>query len=866
LQRDVAIKVLPQLVEQDADRLARFTREAQALAALNHPHIAQVYGLQRIEAPSAGHAIVMELVDGPTLADRIAKGPLPISEVVAIARQIADALDAAHERGIVHRDLKPANIKLTGDGIVKVLDFGLAKQGLSAVASSGAKAAAAEPTMLSPAVTQHGVILGTAAYMSPEQARGQAVDKRADIWAFGVVLYEMLSGRTLFAADTVSDTIAEVLKRNIDLSSIPPDTPHSLRRVIARCLERDPRRRLRDIAEASYELSAPEAPTAAVPPPARRASVAIAGLATIAAAAAAAGLTWWLMRPTPTVPAVVARAVYELPGGAVRRTIQRPQLAISPDGRYIAAISGGSSTTSAVMLRRVDQLDWTLVPTSENASGVFFSPDSQWLGFWNAREIRRVSVVGGTPQTMHTLQTAQLNGPASVSWSDNGVLYVIEDALRIVSVPASGGAPSRILEGVQQRGLFGIEELHALPNSRGLLYARFTTDNTTATIVLHRFGAGPDVDLVDGGTPRYLGSGHLLFARGSALYAAPLDLEAGRLTAEPVMVAEGIARLNPVTQYAVSNTGTFVDIPGNVATEPVSSLYRVNRNGVAIEVPAVAREYSDLRLSPDGRRLAVHLSEQQNDVWVYDLARGALTRLSFAPLEDETPAWSPDGQWLAYAGWCGSGQDARCVYRQRADGSGESEILAKSATHLHVNDWSPDGTTLVLESIHPQRLGDLVLLDARGGEIRPYLATEFAEQAGRLSPDGKWLAYQSAESGQLEIYLQSFPTAGNKTQVSTDGGVQPVWSRDGRELYFRSSTHLMAARVAAGGLTVERPIALFKDTYLTPQGDNHTAYDVFPDGSFLLLDLPRSGAPDAAPPSFIAVFNWFEELAAAMRR
>jgi dipeptidyl aminopeptidase/acylaminoacyl peptidase len=414
---------------------------------------------------------------------------------------------------------------------------------------------------------------------------------------------------------------------------------------------------------------------------------------------------------------------------------------------------------------------------------------------------------------------------------------------------------------------FGIQDVHALPGGAGLLYARFTTDTTTETIVLHRPGAGADVDLVEGGTPRYLDSGHLLFARGSALFAAPLDVDAGRLTADPVLVVEGIARLNPVTQYAVSNTGTLLYIPGEVASESVSLLYRVSRDGAAAEAPAAPREYSDLRISPDGRRLAVHLSDQDNDVWVTELARGAMTRMSFAPLEDETAAWSPDGHWLAYSGWCGSGADARCVYKRRADGSGESNVLARLSTHVHVTDWSPDGSTLVLESIDPERRGDILLLDAGGGAPRPFLATPFAEQAGRVSPDGKWLAYQSSESGQLEVYLQSFRTSGGKIRVSTDGGVQPVWSRDGRELYFRSPTHVMAARViSSDDVNVDRPIELFRDSYLRPQGDNHTSYDVLPDGSFLFIDLPRREAGDAAPPSFIGVFNWHEELAVALRR
>jgi serine/threonine-protein kinase len=874
LQRDVALKILPTAVEQDPDRLARFTREAQALAALNHPHIAQVYGLQQLEG-AGRHAIVMELVDGPTLADRMAQGPLPVSEVIAIARQIAEALDAAHERGIVHRDLKPANIKLTGDGLVKVLDFGLARTSASGAwgatgavrdAAGGMPAAgAADPTMLSPAVTQRGVILGTAAYMAPEQARGQAIDKRADIWAFGVVLYELLTGRTLFAGATMSDTIANVLKREVDLSALPAATPSFLRRVIARCLEHDPRKRLRDIADAAYELAAPDTPPAASSRPTRLTAPAAVVLMVLVAAAGAAGLTWWMTRPVVT-PAVVARAAYELPGGAVRRTIQRQQLAISPDGRYIATIRGSAATSSAAMIRRIDQLEWTMAPGSENAGGVFFSPDSQWLGFWNSREIHRVSVSGGAPQKVYTLESAQLNGPEAVSWADTGLIYLVEEWSRVVAVPATGGAATRIIDG-KPGGVTSIGDVHALAGNQGLLYTRTSAATSTSTIVLHRPESSPDVDVVDGGTPRALADGRLLFARGSSLFVAPFDVAAGRLTAEPVMVVQGVAMLSPVTQYAVSSNGTLVYIPGEVASEAIASFYRVSREGVAVEMPAVAREYSDPRLSPDGRRLAVHLSDEQNDVWITDLARGAIARMSFTPLEDETPAWSPDGQWIAYAGWCGTGEENRCVYQRRSDGSGEPDVLWKADTHVHVTDWSPDGRTLVLESIHVERRGDILLLDVGGSKPRDYLTTAFAEQAGRVSPDGRWLAYQSFESGRSEIYLQSFPAPGNKMPVSTDGGIQPVWARDGRELYFRSPTHVMAARIgAAGALTVDRPVALFRDTYLRPQGDNHTGYDVFADGRFLFIDLPRGGTTTAAPPALVAVFNWFEELKSADRK
>jgi eukaryotic-like serine/threonine-protein kinase len=856
LQRDVALKILPAAFEQDLERLARFTREAQALAALNHPHIAQVYGIEHASAADSvrHHAIVMELVEGQTLAERIAQGPIPAAEATVIARQIADALDTAHERGIVHRDLKPANIKLTPDGIVKVLDFGLAKLDAPGVTDTAGADLLNSPTIAAPAVTNQGVILGTAPYMSPEQARGRPVDKRTDIWAFGVVLYEMLTGRTLFAGDTVSDTIAEVLKRDIDLAALPADTTPALRHVIARCLERDPKKRLRDIADAAFELDRPaDAPV--VQGPAAAPATARWVVGAVAVAVTAAALTWTLSSPRLAEP-IVARASYPMPDDAFRRTVQRHHIAISPDGRYIATLNGRS-----VSLRRVDQLEWVPMPGTDGAVGVTFSPDSRWVGFWTPREIRKAPVSGGDARTIYQLAEAQTNGPDGVSWGDDGTVYFATGMSRIHAVPENGGTARQLIED----GVDFVGYPYKVRGVRTLLYLKASAASASSlTVMAHSLDGGDDVPLLEGRTPHYLESGWLLVVQSNTLVAVRADLTARRLSGEPTAVLRGVATLGAAAQYAVADTGTLLYVPEATATETVSTLHRVKRDGAATELTTAEREYSDPRLSPDDRRVALHLSDQQNDIWVNDLARGSLTRITFAPLEEETPAWSPDGEWLAYSGWCGN-ESSRCIYKHKADGSGEPERLWSGKLHVHVTDWTPDGRALVLEVVDPVRFSDLMLIDAGGGELQPYLSTPYSEQAARVSPDGKWLAYQSNESGRFEMYLQRFPTPGGKVQVSTDGGIQPVWSRDGRELYYRSPTHVMAAGISSlAPLVVGAPVQLFRDGYLRPQGDSHTTYDVFRDGSFLFIDLPKGS--ERAVPSFVAVFNWFEELTAALRR
>jgi hypothetical protein len=884
LGREVALKVLPEGIGDDPDRHARFEREAKVLASLNHPHIAHLYALEHLalpaspepgargpetdaqRAPRALHVLVMELVEGPTLADRLSSGPLGVEEALAIAKQIAEALEEAHEKGIVHRDLKPANVKVRPDGTVKVLDFGLAKA--MDVDRSGSMAAdlAHSPT-LTAAATQAGIVLGTAAYMAPEQAKGFAVDRRADIWAFGVVLYEMLTGARLFVGDSAAEVMAGVLKTEIDLAALPAEISPEIRRLLRRCLERNPRKRLRDIGDARLDLDYSPAEPAIVPasaghaPTSRARPFVVGGALLLVALAGAASA--WLLKPAPALHRQpVARARYPV-GSMLGRNIPRRLLAISPDGRTLATVVGSLGTESHVEIRRFEDLDAVRIPGSERARSVFFSPDSRFVGFATDTALRKVPVGSSEVSTVAEIGTTLSSGPAGVAWGDDGRLYYgALDGIR--AIPASGGTPQVVAAGAELR------HPSVVPGARWLLYTRgqsavaFVPDGE---VVLRSLDDGAETTLTTGTSPVYLPNGILLVARADGIFAAPLSLGERRLVQEPVMVVPQVALLGSAAQYDVSATGTLVHLPGNLMAEPSSSLVRVGTDGVTTPLSRALRPFSDPRVSPDGRRVALHILDEQDDVWTFDPSREALTRLTFEPGEDETPVWSPDGRWIAFSATRG---ESRCVIRRRSDGSGSEEVLWRLPEHAHVTDWSPDGRSLLIDIYSTQTRTDIVRLDL-GEKLQPreLVNSPYDDSSGRISPDGRFFAYRSDESGRDEIYVQPFPDGGGKVTVSTGGGVQPVWSRDGRALFYRSDTDLMVARLgAAASPAFQPPVALSRDPFARPQGAAHTTYDVFPDGSFLWLEPPAPTNGATANASVIVAFHWLEnlEMSTAVRR
>jgi serine/threonine protein kinase/Tol biopolymer transport system component len=901
LGRDVAIKILPDAFVADAERLARFEREAQVLASLNHPHVAAIYGIE--DAPStdsaqAGRlrALVLELVEGPTLAEHLvrlkadttgtgavasvvsgfSRAGMPIDEVLAIARQIADALEAAHDQGIIHRDLKPANIKIRPDGTVKVLDFGLAKA-FDTTSAGRPSSVSMSPTLT--AATQFGVILGTAAYMAPEQARGKTVDKRADIWAFGCVLYEMLTGRRAFGGDEVSDTLAFVITKDIEWDALPPDTPSSIRRLLHRCLEKDPKRRLHDIADARLELDEPPdtRPTThdqrqttddqrSTTTWWRRALPAVA----VVVASALTGLAvWTVMRPAPAKPVSVQRYPITLPASASYVGEAGGELAVSPDGTRLVypAVEAGKRL---LYLRNLDQLDAQPIRGTDDAYNPFFSPDGEWIGFFTAGgspngKLKKVAVRGSPPLTL-----SDTSFPTGAWLADDTIVFSRPAAggWTLFRMPAAGGVATQLTTPDAEKK----ESLHVwpevLPGGHDILFTvspGLSFDE--AHIAVLSLGTGKYRTVIEQGYhPRYVSTGHLVYMLSGNLMAVPFDVNRQQTTGPPVPIVEGVRGRSATGEagFAVSGTGFLIYAPGVTTTGGLRTLVWVDRNGREEPIGVPPRTYSLPRLSPDRTRVAVDIRDQENDIWIWDLARRNLTRLTFDPKLDVSPVWAPDGRRIFF----GSQRAGVLpnVYWQAADGTGQAERLVESPNQQIPQAASPDGKRLLLRDANPKTGSDIVMLSIDDRRVTPLLHTTFAEQNPDISPDGHWIAYESNESGSNQISVRPFPdVAGGGWQVSTGGGTRPVWARSGRELFYVVSAEAvrMMAVPVQGGTTFSagNPHVLFEGRYIATTVNNGRTYDVSADGQrFLMIKDRLNDVTTSAGPSFVFVLNWFDEL------
>ena len=767
LNRQVALKTLPEAFASDPDRLGRFQREAQVLASLNHPGIAAIYGLEEADGT---RALVLELVEGPTLADRVARGPLPIDEALPIAKQIAEALEAAHEAGVIHRDLKPANIKVTADGTVKVLDFGLAK------ALEGTGGNPAESPTLTAAATQQGVIMGTAAYMSPEQARGEPVDKRADIWAYGCTVFEMLTGRRSFEGRTVSDTLASVLAREPALATLPTDIPPPVRTLLRRCFEKEPKKRLRDIGEGLIQLeeglaSPPEDEVrvealAHQRPGWRQALPWVAGISL----AVITGVLGWTLKPTPPQP--VSRFAASVPPSApVTPSTYGSDVAISPDGTRIVYPAG-----NMFQVRALDQLEGVPLRGTEGALYPFLSPDGAWVGFMAgvAGPIQKVSILGGPPVTICELP-ANLRG---ASWgSDDVIIFGTASDGGLMRVSGAGGEPEAIIttEGVR----YMWPEI--LPGGAGVLFTISSgpgaTDDQIAVLDLE---TGTHEVIISNGTfPQYSPTGHIVYGLDGTLRTVTFDLDTLRVTSDPVLVLEGVdTKASGATSFDLSDTGSLVHVNGVAGTGAPRTFVWVDRQGREEALPLPPRAYESPRLSPDGSRVAVRgLEREGNAIWVYDVVSAAGLRLT-QEADANSPLWTPDGARLVFS-WNREGP--RDIYWVPADGSGEPERLTTSDTGDFPTSLTPDGRTVIYIKIGGGHR-EIWHVPLEGEPTpTPVVQGEFARGNAEVSPDGNWMVYRSDQSGQIEIYLQPYPGPGPTVPVSIGGGNHVTWSRDGSE-------------------------------------------------------------------------------------
>ncbi len=867
LGRQVAIKLLPDIFTADAERLARFEREARVLAAFEHPRIASIYGLEDFDGRKL---LVMQVAEGETLAERIDAGPIPIEQALKISLQIAEALEAAHDKGIIHRDLKPANIKLTADGRVTVLDFGLAKalESIGSTSGSGLQSLSLSPTMTAE-MTGKGVLLGTAAYMSPEQARGESADRRADVWAFGVVLMEMLTGRRVYAGKTLSDTLAGVLAREPEWNDLPSDTPAPVRRLLERCLDKEAGQRLQAIGEARIAIESYLKNPGA-------------DAATDESAAGTARWTRllpWAVAGVTAAALIMSLVILGSRDGAPEQTM-RLEVAVSddplfvnlgtgvvlsPDGTKMVYVAEGELERT-LAVRSLDQLEGTPLVTGNSATvpyHPFFSPDGQWIGFVTPTELKKVPITGGTP-----IRLCKVNRSRGASWGPDDTIVVAPDrASGLFTVPAAGGELQPLTTVDTDNG----EATHRWPQvvpGGAVIFTTLLQGSDVAdeaVIEAVSLATGERKVLHRGGTyGRWVPSGHLVYVRENTLFAMPFDIKKLEATGSPAPIVQGITSSDASggAQVSFSNTGTLAYISGEIGV-PEYPIRMMDRNGVVSTLWEEPGTYANPKLSPDGSRLSMTVLRDGNwDVWIYDLERKVATRLTFHDGYDGDQVWSPDGQYITFS----SDRDGReNPYRKRADGSGEAERLAKIDHDFWASSWSPDGKW-ILGEIQSDSF-DIWIVPADGsGEPQEYLATEFFDRFPVISPDGKWVAYMSDESGRSEIYVRPFPYAAGKWQVSDGGGSWPAWSPDGSELIYRTEDGLMSAIVAAenGSFRAGRPKPLASGGLSNNQvgiavaGSIFSDYEIMPDGqSFIIL---QGGEGLSSQNNVTLVTNWFDVL------
>lgn len=859
LKRQVAVKVLPQPFALDKERLARFEREARLLASLNHTNIATIHGLEK---SNGQQFLVMELVEGDTLAERIKKGPVSIDETLEICRQIAEGLESAHEKGIIHRDLKPANIKITPEGKVKVLDFGIAK----AFRDQPDDIDSSKSPTITDEMTEPGMIIGTAAYMSPEQAKGKSVDKRTDIWAFGCILFECLTGKRVFGGDTSSDTIASILKGDPEWTNLSLNTPKVIRLLLSRCLQKDTRKRLHDIADARIEIEEAQSKTSATriedyeeegeirSKSSKRTFPWTLATLIVLATVVITSIAVWNLRPAyKSEPKNLNRFSVDLP---VRHYVRAPLfgncVVLSPNGKNLVFPAFNGEKYS-LYLRPLDQLESTPIPGTDYANHPFFSPDGQQIGFCAEGKLKKVYLTGGRPITV-----CEANGGAT--WTPDGTIIIgtrSSGSGCLMQVSASGGTPKELTTIDESKGESGHRWPEILPGGKNVLFTIWRETIDDAQIAICSLDTGQYRVLLDetGFNAHYVETGHIVYVRDGVLMAVPFDIKKLEVTGSPVALPINVRfGSQGAVHFSISSDGTLVYLSGRETLG--RGLVWVDREGN--ESPPLKIEklrYYMARISPDGKKIALSVLDYTRDIWIYDIEHTTLTPFSLNEMSVGA-AWTPDGERIIFCSEMDDVGGISNIYSKRADSSGEAELLFKSENGKFAPSLSADGSLLAFHEMVTPTSRDIRILRLTDNTVSSIIDSSAHERAPSLSPDGKWIAYRSDESGRDEIYVSPVSEEGGKLLISTDGGTEPLWSRDGRELFYRNGVDMMAVPVeTVPSFKHGNPKKLFETVNWSYTYS--ASYDIHPDGDrFMMIKLPE----ESLVGKIHVVINWIEEL------